>query len=175
MEIKFSSASSTSDNPLELAFRRRNSAILSSETLRPEGTATGGSDLSIMNSLELYQATGETSTSSLVEKGKMIATQINTGSNTKKTTFFPAFFHGTKLRQFVDYDSEAAQLHDAKVVTLIEGVREAHMNAATSTSPVAKNKKGSNKSNDSFSLYVRVATNGDFKVHTLALLFPFTF
>jgi hypothetical protein len=166
MEIRYTSASASTraENPLYLALARRGSLELTRRNSFDTSNLDVGTDFSAMNSLQLYDATGETKTSSLIEKGKMIATQSHTKDGKASTTsFFPPFFHGSKDNQYVDYAAEAAMLHDEKVVDLIQSVVEAY---AAALKPSAyyispqKMKQDKHKMNS----FVRVALNGDFKV-----------
>jgi hypothetical protein len=165
MEIRYTSASSSAENPLHLAHARRGSSVdlahrrySYDNSSLPERT-----DFSAMNSLQLYEATGETNTASLIEQGKMIASQSRPKDGKPSTSFFPPFFHGAKANEFGDYDAEAALLHDAKAVDMIQAVVEAHTAALkppTCYVSPQKMKLEKYKTNS----FVRVALNGDFKV-----------
>jgi hypothetical protein len=140
MALRYTSASSSDEMPLHHLTMTRRSSIGHSAFSSPSAATSAaavGSDLSAMNSLQLYQATGETKTSSLLEKGKMIATESNSrDGKSKSTVFFPPFFHNsskTDQRQFVDFEAEAALVHDSKVVAMIQTVVGAPVESITAT------------------------------------------
>ena len=169
LESRYTSATSSAENPLHLAQMRRNSfSEFAKQSINKSGLSTGRRDFARMNSLELYEATGETNTSTLIEKGMMAATQeiSNTGKS-KSILIFPPFFHGTNVKHFAA-DDDMTNMHDEKVVEMITAIVDAHAAALKPTlfyiSP-QKMKQEKLALNSS----VRVSLNGKFKIHLEAI------
>lgn len=183
MEVRYSTASSSKagPHPLRLAVARRSSnADMTKRKSVDNSDIRVSSDFSSMNSLQLYEATGETSTISLVQKGRLVAAPSPSGRGDRDTTttttpttsiatptsFFPPFFHGAQSKQAVDpFGSDAAEAvvpPDEQAVRMIQAV-VAPPSAPLSTTPLfssQKDKQDRLKSSSS----VRVAVKGEFKV-----------
>mmetsp|Transcript_11297 Transcript_11297/g.20935 ORF Transcript_11297/g.20935 Transcript_11297/m.20935 type:complete len:1260 (-) Transcript_11297:75-3854(-) len=168
MQVRYTSAASSSDNPLQLAQSRRGSGV---ENARRKSldTSTGRPNLFRMNSLELYEATGETTASALIEKEKKLASQGDS-SEIKSKPFYPPFFHGTShMRDYVDHDeTEATLSHDVKAVSMIEAIVNAHT-AALSPSPYYMSPQKMKQEKLAMNTFVRVALKGAFNSHLEAI------
>ena len=158
MEVRYSSASSTSDNPLLLVQRRR-----SSGGRVPKRRSVDNSDIpnrqdySKMNSLQLYDAAEETKSSSIVNTSQNLA---------NIATHYPPFFHGEKVDHIEEETTARKTLHDVKVVDMIRSVVASHVDALQ-PSAYYKSPKKIKDEKHKMSSFVRVSLRGDFKVRII--------